>query len=294
MKISVYITSYNQKNYLVEAVDSVLAQTLKPHQIIIADDCSTDGSRGVIEGYRSRYPALITPLLHERNTGVAQVRIDALNAVTGDWATYVDGDDRLLPAKLEKEWGALKKRPDARIAFSNYFYMDEFGAHTGVWADDDKPPEGYVFKEVFARAFPRGNLFRKELVDYGAWKEIGFHDPKLAIYEDYDMKIRLTKKLKVAYHDEPLSEYRLHGKGLSKSGIQKHLEAFEYIFEKNRPLLDDLSAGDRGFVVERFNRWVINLARGAAAESLGEGHLVKAAKYYFKMLGYKNRQRRLP
>lgn len=294
MKISVYITSYNQKDYLVEAIESVLAQTLKPHQIIISDDCSTDGSREVIEGYRSRYPGLVTPVLHERNAGVARVRIDALNAVTGDWVTYVDGDDRLLPAKLEKECRALKNRPDARIAFSNYFYMDESGRRTGMWAEDEKPPEGYVFKETFARDFPKGNLFRKELVDYGAWKEIGFHDPKLNLYEDYEMRVRLTKKLKVVYHDEPLSEYRRHGQGLSKAEIKKHLDAFEYIFNKNKPLLDDLSAGDRRFVEERFNRWVISLARGAASESMGEGHYVSAARYYLKVLDYKNRQRRLP
>lgn len=284
MKISVYIPSFNQKDYLVEAVESVLSQTLKPHQIIIADDCSTDGSREVIEGYRLRYPGLVTPVLHERNTGVARVRIDALNAVTGDYATYVDGDDRYLPTKLEKECAALKKHPDARIAFSNYFYMDESGAHTGVWAEDEKPPEGYVFKEAFARDFPKGSLFRKELVDYNAWKEIGFHDPKLNIYEDYDMKIRLTKKLKVAYYDEPLSEYRLHGQGLSRAGMARHLDAFEYIFEKNKPLLDDLIAGDRRFVEERFSRWVAQFARGAAKESFSEGHLVRAAKYYLKSI----------
>jgi glycosyltransferase involved in cell wall biosynthesis len=44
LKKSVFIASYNQKKYLVEAVESVLAQTLKPFEIIIVDDCSTDGS----------------------------------------------------------------------------------------------------------------------------------------------------------------------------------------------------------------------------------------------------------
>lgn len=292
MRISVYITSFNQKGYLVEAVDSVMAQTLKPHQVIIVDDCSTDGSRDVIEGYCSRYPSIITPLLHERNTGIGRVRIDALGVVTGDFVTYVDGDDRFLPEKLEKEAALLAKRPEARISFSNNYYMTEDGVRTGVWAEDEKPPEGYVFKETFAREFPKGSLFRSELVDYGAWKEIGFHDPSLNLYEDYEMRVRLTKRLKVAYHGEPLSEIRMHGKGLSKAGIKKHLAAFEYIFEKNKALLDDLSPEDKGFVEERFNRWAINFAGGAAKQAVGEGHFVTAARYFFKVLDYKKRQRR--
>ena len=51
MKISICITSYNQKKYLIEAIESVLAQTLKPFQVIIVDDCSIDESQEVINGY---------------------------------------------------------------------------------------------------------------------------------------------------------------------------------------------------------------------------------------------------
>ncbi|MBT7715794.1 MAG: glycosyltransferase family 2 protein, partial [Deltaproteobacteria bacterium] len=87
MKISVFITSYNQKKFLIEAIESVLNQTLSPFQIIVVDDSSKDLSQEVIAGYAARYPNLITPIFHKRNTGVAQVRIDALNAVNGDYVT---------------------------------------------------------------------------------------------------------------------------------------------------------------------------------------------------------------
>lgn len=288
MRISVYITSYNQKEYLIEAIESVLSQTLKPYQIIIVDDCSTDGSQEVIRGYLSRFPKLIMPIFHQKNTGVTKVRIDALKAVNGDYVTYVDGDDRFLSTKLEKETKALKENPDAKIAFSNNFYMKEDGTHIGIWADGEKPSEGYIFKETFARDFPKRNLFRMELIEYEALREIGFHDTGLHIYEDYDMRIRLTKKLFTVYCDEPLSEIRMHDEGLSKSKVDRHLEALEYIYKKNKHLLYDLSKKERTYVQKKIGRWIAQIARKASRESLKEKKTIQAAKFLMIALRYDN------
>ena len=287
MKISVYITSYNQKSYLVEAIESVLGQTLVPHQIIIVDDWSTDGSIEIIKAYCSRYPKLITPIFHGTNTGIAQVRIDALNAVTGDFVTYVDGDDRFLPEKLKKESNALKTEPHARIAFSNNYYLTQSGVRMGVWVTDKKPPQGNIFKETFARDFPKGILFRNELVEYRAWREIEFHNKDLNLYEDYDMRIRLTKRCRAVYYDEPLSEYRCHEGGLSKAAIIKHLEAFEYIYAANKPLLYDLNQEDRNYVNKRLQQKIIYFMGVVARESLFKGHYTNAGRYYLKLLKQK-------
>ena len=281
MKISVIITSYNQKKYLIEAIESVLFQTLKPFQIIIIDDCSTDGSQEVIAGYYSRYPTLITPIYHTENTGVSKTRINALEVVKGDYVTYVDGDDLFLPTKLEKESKLLKENPDIQIAFSNNFYMTENGVHTGTWIEGEMPPEDDIFKETFARDFPKESLFRMELVDYKAWTNVGFHDPNLYIYEDYDMRIRLTKKLKVKYYNEPLSKIRIHGKGLSRSETARHLEAFKYIYKKNCHLLENLSASDRLEVEQKlfnlFNRLEI-------LATLEKGHKIVAIRRHLSTL----------
>ncbi|UCC54424.1 MAG: glycosyltransferase family 2 protein, partial [Anaerolineaceae bacterium] len=192
MNISVFITSYNQKAFLVEAIESVLAQTLSPSQILVVDDCSSDGSQEVIEGYRSRYPDLITAIFHTQNRGVAQARAHALQAISGDYVTYVDGDDRFLPHKLEKEAALLARRSEIQIAFSNNYYMTETGQRTGIWITKKWPPQGDVFKETLTRQFPRGNLFRMELLPYAAWQAVGFHDPNLSVLEDWDMRIRLS------------------------------------------------------------------------------------------------------
>lgn len=285
-RISVYITSYNQKNYLLEAIESVLNQTLSPYEVIIVDDCSTDGSQEVIASYASRYPDLITPIYHTHNQGVAQSRIEALQAVTGDYVTYVDGDDRFLPAKLEKEAKLLQENPEVKIAFSNYYYMNADGVRTGVWADKEKPPQGDVFRQTFARDFPKRNLFRNELVDYQAWRRIGFHDPNLCIYEDYEVRIRMTKVLRVAYHDEPLAEYRIHNVGLSSAKAAQHLAAFEYIYRKNMPLLDDVGYAERRDIQRKLSEKMAEIAKRAAREEIEKGNRRASLKYWLKSIRY--------
>lgn len=258
-RISVFITSYNQKTYLREAIDSVLVQTLSPYEIIVVDDSSTDGSQDLIQGYAKRYPDLIKTIFHQTNTGVTQSRIDALEAVTGDYVTYVDGDDRFLPTKLEKEYAALCQNRRARIAFSNNHYITPDGHFIRAWIEDDPPPEGHVFMQTFGRMYPRRSLYRMELVDYQAWKSIGFHDPQLTLYEDFDMRIRMTKHLPTVYCDEPLAVIRDHGKGLSNSAPKNHYKALDYILRKNRHLLLDLKPADRRAAEAGFNFYAHNV-----------------------------------
>ena len=59
MNISAYITSYNKEKYIAKAIESILEQSLKPNELIIVDDFSTDDSRKIIEAYKNRYPNII-------------------------------------------------------------------------------------------------------------------------------------------------------------------------------------------------------------------------------------------
>jgi len=286
MKISIFITSYNQKNYLKEAIESALAQTLPPCQIIIVDDNSSDGSQELIGSFHSKYPHLIQPIYHRRNTGVAKVRFDALKTVKGDYVTYMDGDDRFLPTKIEKEAGLLLKNQKVGIAFSNNYYIKADGTHTGVWVENEKPPVGNVFCQTFSRDFPKRSLFRMELVNFHFWKEVGFHDQNLRLYEDFDMRIRLTRKLRVAYYDEPLSEIRFHGNGLSNSKLIEHFRSLDYIYKKNRRLLRDLSRNEKRYVDQRLRDWIGNIANKAFVQCCAEGNRIEALCLLFSARNY--------
>lgn len=287
MKITIIITSFNQLDYLKQAINSALAQTLSPYQIVIVDDCSTDNTQDLISDYAHQYPDLITPIYHSANTGVAQVRVDGLHAVKGDYVTFLDGDDRYLPEKLEKESNAIKNTPDAKIAFSNFFYIDKDGERMQCWAENELVPQGNVFIQTFSRNFPKNTLFRSEFVEYNKWKEVGFYDPNLQIYEDYEMKIRLTRNMKVVYTGKPLCEYRIHEMGLSKAEMDIHIEAFKYIFQKNKHFLNKLPSEQKRYVVNKIYKRLFMFSMIKAKHCLKDRKNMEAIRYLLNSLYYK-------
>ena len=252
MRISVFITSYNQKHYLEEAIDSVLAQTLQPFEIVIVDDASTDGSQELIQDYARRYPDQIRPFCHAHNIGLPRNKNFALEQVRGELVTYLDGDDRFLPHKLERELALYEKQPPTTVIFSNFYFTDGNGRRTGVWAEAGAVvPVGKVFRDVFARNYPRDILFRNELAPLACLRQVGFYDGNFAMYIDWELRVRCSKHYPVAYCEEPLAEYRVHGGGISSASVLRHLDQKTRVYEKNVWLLDDGPAEDRTFVEQR-------------------------------------------
>ena len=88
MKISVIIPTYNRILFLKRSIDSVLAQTLQPYEIIIVDDGSTDGTSAMI---KKNYPNL--KLIFQENKGVSAARNIGVKASSGDWVCFLDSDD---------------------------------------------------------------------------------------------------------------------------------------------------------------------------------------------------------
>jgi len=276
LKISVIITSYNQKNYLREAIESVLKQTLFPYEIIIVDDCSSDGSQDMILDYARRYPDLIRAFCHEEGLGIPKNRNFALRQVRGDLICFLDGDDRFLPSKLELELETLQRHPEASLVFSNIYYIDEQGQRTGLWAERDAPPTGYVLKETFSLDWPKGHTYRNELMTRDALEQVGFYDEELDIWEDWELRIRFTSRFRVAYCAVPLVEYRLHPKGISRtSGTDLYITIMRRAYKKNRHLLENLSARDRRSVERKLFDLFFQLKTGAAFERGGRGGLLK-------------------
>ncbi|AGC77402.1 glycosyltransferase involved in cell wall biosynthesis [Nonlabens dokdonensis] len=243
MKISVYITSYNQVDFLTQAITSVLNQTLQAYEIIIIDDCSSDGSRDVIESFAMKYPQLIRFYFNEKNIGITKTRNKAISLITGDYLTWLDGDDIFKPNKLEIE-SKLLKETNSNLVYSNFYYsnnrIDEIFQ---IWCThiDELPKNHRIFKDVISRRFPKGTLFRYELVDMKLIERIGSYDEKLDIYEDFDFRIRTSQIANTAFTLEPLSVYRIHDRGLSRASKKIHLKNLSYIFSKYKEQVIKLS-----------------------------------------------------
>ena len=244
-KISVVLITYNFARYLRECIESLLRQTLRPFEIVICDDCSIDESWSIISKYSKRYPGLIRSYRNERNIGVAANKNIGLKRARGNLITWLDGDDRWLPRKLELEWKALQRHPEARIAYSNVYTIDAEGNRTGIWHNSKEPalPIGDVFVEVFSKRFFHNtrSVFRNELRYCSDLEAVGYDDLNLQSYWDWDEKIRLSARFHAVYSGEALIEYRRHAEGFSEKDAEMHFRAMVQIYEKHLPLLDRVS-----------------------------------------------------
>lgn len=286
MKISVFITSYNQKFYLKQSIESVLNQSLRPFEIVVVDDCSTDGSRELLQNFAGTYPDLFKCVYNDVNQGVVNVRIKALNTITGDFVTYLDGDDLFKPGKLESEAKVFRQNPGVSIVYSNHSYLTERGEFIKNWTDQTSLPEGNIFNQTFSRNFPDRSLFKMEMVRFQDWKKVGFHDNRLRIYEDYEMRVRLTKSAKAKFNNEVLSGIRLHGTGLSSQNTAVHFDALDFIYQKNKSLLNDLSEKEREEIRMLLFPVIAKVGKKAMKEEFIKGNLRKSVEIFLKKRAY--------
>ncbi len=236
MKVSVIITSYNQEKYLPDAIESVLRQTVSPHEIIICDDCSTkDNTREILKKYADRYPALIKPIFQDRNSGIAANRNTGFKAASGECITWLDGDDRFLPEKIERELEVLNKNPWADIAYSNVFYTDEKLNRISTRYKQGNKLNGNIFEAIATRKLPPPLMM---MIHRKCFDEIGFLDENLKFYEDWEWKIRLASRFSFVYCPEPLYEYRRHSEGIHNMPQSEHIELMIKIAERSSTLCD--------------------------------------------------------
>ena len=102
VKHSIVMICYNQEEYIGTALDSVLCERVKPYEIIIGDDASTDGTRKIIDEYRNKYPEIIKVILNENNVGITANLNNVAPKATGDIVHFLSGDDWFKPGLLER------------------------------------------------------------------------------------------------------------------------------------------------------------------------------------------------
>lgn len=254
MKISVYITSYNKIQYIEQSIKSVLSQTLKPFEIVIIDDASQDGSQEVIKSYASKYSNLIFPIFNENNLGIANCRNKALRTLSGDLVTFLDGDDFFYPNKLELEYKLLIKSKNTQVVYSNFNYLNESGKIIGSFAKEtDNPATGDIFINTYTRNYnvKSGSNYIYEMFYKNCAFEIGLYDTNIKIWEDWDFRIRMSKISKYGYCSKINSVYRQLPDSLHTSHFETHYHEQIKIYNKNKPLIQDLQEEEISLIHNR-------------------------------------------
>ncbi len=214
MKVSILMIAYNHEEYIVQAIESILAQKVDfEYEIVIGEDCSTDQTRQIVIDYKKQYPDKINLLLPELNLGMLPNFISTYKACQGEYIAILEGDDYWIsPDKLQKQVNFLDKNIDFTICFTNTLH---------VWGNITREPEVFLNNQAAVSTIENllllnfiptpSVMYRNKVVnEFPEWyfmQGMG----------DWTLSILLAEHGKIGYIDEVMSVYRIHDKGVWSS-----------------------------------------------------------------------------
>ena len=227
-KVSVVIPTLNRKNFLKKAIESVSKQTFSPHEIIVVDNGSSDGT---LEMVNNEYPSVKTFV--QNIPGVSATRNLGIKMSEGNWVAFLDSDDQWHHEKLKLQLESISQEEN-----------EVFLSHTDeTWYREEqivnqklkhRKRGGFIFEFCLPLCCisPSSSLVKKEIFD-----QIGFFDESLEVCEDYDFWLRYCSKYPVNFVDKKLTfKFGGHLDQLSKKnwGMDRYrISALEKLIGSN-------------------------------------------------------------
>lgn len=215
--VTVIAVCYNQHEYVEAALNSIISQTYKPIQLIVADDGSTDGSKVVIQKWINDYNNDVIFVNNKTNLGLTKNINTALPFVKGEFFQVFGCDDIMLPQKIEQQVILLEQNKDAAIAYSDMFFINDKGEQLSQTYYEKhaykKPSSGWLYHDLIERFIISAPsvLIRKTVLDQ--LKKYNEH----LDYEDQDFFLRASKNFHFIYSPEKTVSYRISANSLTGS-----------------------------------------------------------------------------
>ena len=239
--VSVCVITYNHASYIRQTLDSILGQeTNFPLQVVVADDCSTDTTRKIVQEYNEKHPGIFKLVLQPKNVGPGRNFVDLFNAATGKYIAYVEGDDYWSnPRKLQIQFDFLESHPEFSVCYHRARLQWEYDSPEKSQIPpetnhDDKPVStiydllsiGWFIRScsLFFRNYPLPAGFEKLYIG------------------DFPLHVLLADKGKIGFLDECMAVYRIHQKGRSETVLlSQEINKQRIIFRHHIEMLDYLN-----------------------------------------------------
>ena len=213
VKVSVLVMTYNHEAYIVQALESVLAQEVKfDYEIIISEDCSTDQTRDIVLEYKKRFPGRIRLLLSDYNLRSNEIVARGIRAARGTYIALLDGDDYWTsPHKLQRQADFLDHCQHCAICFHNAEVIYEDGSREAHRWTPPSQKEETTIEDMWSGNFiaTASVMFRSHLIqDIPRWYI------RLFPITDWPIHILNAEHGSIGYINEVMSVYRQHRNGL--------------------------------------------------------------------------------
>jgi glycosyltransferase involved in cell wall biosynthesis len=242
-KVSILMTTYNHEKYIAQAIESVLMQeTNFPYELLVGEDCSTDGTRAIVREYSDKHPEIVHAFFRESNLGSRQNVRQLFWASRGQYIALLEGDDYWISRqKLQTQANLLDAHPETTLC-----------GHRSVWrwedgSQPDRIPgllaEGFYELEDILRYLPFHTgtaMFRRVIEDFRPDRY------KHLVMGDYPLFVELALRGNIYVFAEAMGAYRIHAGGTwaamdplrrERESRALFLTLYDRLGEKYRPLV---------------------------------------------------------
>lgn len=227
--VSVVIPVHNGERYLAATLESALAQTCGPLEIIVIDDASTDATPQIL----SSYAAHIEVIRHNAASGPARARNEGIQRARGTFIAFLDADDLWEPEKIARQLAFAAEHPDFGIVTTDVLWFDDDGTILQPSLKQAYPVEnGYVVEKLLRHNWISTSatlIPRRILLEAG-----GFDERPCRLGEDWVMWMHIAAKYPVYFLDQVLTRRRVHADSLGHAepdtafrDLLRHLETLQ-------------------------------------------------------------------
>ncbi len=211
--VSVICLCYNHEKFVVESLNSVLNQSYKNIELLIADDCSNDESREIIENWLKNHPNILF-ISNETNSGNTKTFNNALQFAKGDYIVDLAADDVLFPDCIEKQINAFLNSgfENTGIVYGNAELISENNAHLGYYYEVstekktiEKPASGDIYLAMLSQSSKICSV--SSMIKRDVLERLNGYDENLA-YEDLDLWILASRIYNFEFIDSIIVQKR--------------------------------------------------------------------------------------
>ena len=307
--VSVRMITYNHAPYIRRMIESALSQkTDFPFEVVIGEDCSTDGTREIVFDYAEKYPEIIRLVTSDQNVGMHENSRRAFEACRGQYVAYCDGDDYWLrDDKLKKQADYLEGNPNCGLVCSDYdvhhvdtdLRIKNYVRHRGWQVPTSRSVEDYIVAynagRIGSAILTCTVMLRRELVERVKTADPYLFEEGAFLMGDTQLWVEINALSEVAFIPESLATYNILAESASQSkDVTKNLcfqiskaDLFLYLGKKHNVSLSVLESMEN-YRHKCMLRLAFKKMNAALAEEVKEARGLKGFKERLMYLGARN------
>jgi teichuronic acid biosynthesis glycosyltransferase TuaG len=213
--VSAIVPAFNAQNSITRALASIAQQSLKPREVIVVDDGSTDGTYDAVIGMKESMNGIMLKVHRQENKGAGAARNRAIKEATSNYIAFLDADDEWLAKKIERSIAILKSR-DLELVAHDFYRRTSDGEKSIV----ECSRHFFSDQDPYVKLFRTGYIGSITVVAKKSFiLSAGGFDETLPAAQDFDLWLKLLADPKVRFEvfSEPLSLYNFSDTGITSS-----------------------------------------------------------------------------